>query len=105
MAFEQRNIKTWIKIQPWVSTNWPLNNWALVFSLRKNNSPLALENELLFLVALLSCFFRVVSVHIQLTGHLCLQHWRKIRTLLEVQNPHIPQQASTHQCPTTQDQG
>ena len=35
-----------------------MNNWALVFSLRKNNSPLALENELLFLVALLSCFFQ-----------------------------------------------
>ena len=32
MAFEQRNIETWIKLL--VSANRPLNNWALIC---KNN--------------------------------------------------------------------
>ena len=28
-AFEQRSKDAGIKMQPWISTNWPSNNWAL----------------------------------------------------------------------------
>ena len=32
-AFEQRNKEICIKIWPWASANWPLNNWALHYTL------------------------------------------------------------------------